>query len=211
MALKALRATAILCVGLLGAVATAQAHPHVFVTAKSEIVFEGGKVVAIQNHWTFDEFYTAMAVEGLDTNNDGIYSREELAELTKVNMAGLTEFDFFTFAKSGEAKVRFSAPVDAWMEHNDGLLSLHFKLPLAAPDVPGPKGLMVANTDPSLFIAFDMAKGDAVTLAGAPAGCTVIVGEMDDSADNKTLAGAFAQQLGPGSGGPKSALVTCKP
>jgi ABC-type uncharacterized transport system substrate-binding protein len=152
-----------------------------------------------------------MAVEGLDTNKDGIYSREELAELTKVNLSGLKEFDYFTFAKSGDAKVAFAAPVDAWMEHKDGLLSLHFKLPLATPAAPGPKGFMFANTDPSSFIAFELAKGDAVTLAGAPPACAVAVGDMEETADNKTLAGAFSQQLGPGSGGPKSALVTCKP
>lgn len=211
MSMKVLTATVGLSLGLLGAAVTAQAHPHVFVTAKTEIVFDTGKVAAIANHWTFDEFYTAMAVEGLDTNKDGIYSREELAELTKVNLSGLKEFDYFTFAKSGEAKIAFAEPVDAWMEHKDGLLSLHFKLPLATPAAPGPKGFMFSNTDPSSFIAFDLAKGDAITLAGAPPTCSVTVGEMDESADNKTLAGAFSQQLNQGSGGPKSALVTCKP
>ena len=33
-----------------------------------------------------------MAVEGLDTNKDGKYSREELAELAKVNVTSLKDF-----------------------------------------------------------------------------------------------------------------------
>jgi hypothetical protein len=55
------------------------------------------QITGIRQAWTFDEFYTAMAVEGLDTNKDGVYSKEELAPLAKVNVESLKEFDYFTF------------------------------------------------------------------------------------------------------------------
>ena len=190
----------------------AYAHPHVYVTSKAEIVYDHGRISAIQHHWTFDEFYTAMAIQGLDTNNDGIYSRDELAELAKVNMDGLKEFDFFTVATLGDKKVVFAAPLDPWLEHKDGVLTLHFKLPLAAPLAPDAVGFQFATYDPSYFIAFELAKGDAVTLAGAPTGCKITVGEMAQTADEKTLTGAMSQQLGGmgmGSGITKSAAVTC--
>ena len=190
----------------------ASAHPHVYVTSKAEVVYEQGRITAIQHHWTFDEFYTAMAIQGLDTNNDGIYSREELAELAKVNMEGLKEFDFFTAATLGDKKVAFAAPTDPWLEHKDGVLTLHFKLPLAAPLPTDAVGFQFAIYDPSFFIAFELAKGEAVTLAGAPAGCKITVGEMTQSADEKTLTGAMSQSLGGmgmGSGTTKSAAVTC--
>jgi ABC-type uncharacterized transport system substrate-binding protein len=187
-----------------------QAHPHVFVTAKAEVVYDQGQIVAIANHWTFDEFYTAMAIQGLDTNNDGIYTREELAELAKVNMEGLKEFDYFTFAKLGPTAAAFAAPVEPWLEHKDGVLTLHFKVPLKSPVPASSAGFSFSVYDPSYFIAFELAKGEAVTLAGAPAGCKVTVGEAEESADNKTLTGAFSQQFGAGSGGgTKSAAVTC--
>ena len=195
-----------------GAATPARAHPHVFVTSKEEVVYDAGKITAIQHHWTFDEFYTAMAIQGLDTNNDGIYSREELAELAKVNMDGLKEFDFFTYAKLGDKKIAFGAPTDYWLEHKDGILTLHFRLPLTDPVAADAKGFQFAVYDPSFFIAFELAKGDAVTLAGAPAGCKITVGEMTESADDKTLAGAMSQQLGTmgmGSGSTKSSAVTC--
>ncbi len=191
---------------------SASAHPHVYVTAKAEVLYEHGQITSIQHHWTFDEFYTAMAIQGLDTNNDGIYSREELAELAKVNMDGLKEFDFFTAATLGEKKVAFAAPTDPWLEHKDGVLTLHFKLPLASALSADAIGFQFAIYDPSFFIAFELAKGDAVTLANAPAGCKITVGEMAASADEKTLAGAMSQQLGGmgmGSGLTKSAAVTC--
>ena len=60
-------------------------------------MFDKGAITGIDQVWFFDEFYTAMAVEGLDTNKDGKYSREELHELAKTNMEGLKEFGYFTF------------------------------------------------------------------------------------------------------------------
>ena len=66
------------------------AHPHVWATVRSEIVFgPDQKITGIRHAWTFDEFYTAMAVEGLDTDKDGTYSKEELAPLAKVNIESL--------------------------------------------------------------------------------------------------------------------------
>ena len=71
---------------LLGLCAPANAHPHVWVTVETTLLYERGGFTGFRHKWTFDEFYSAMAVEGLDTNNDGKYSREELAELAKVNV-----------------------------------------------------------------------------------------------------------------------------
>ena len=198
-----------------GARESAEAHPHVWVTSKAEVVYEKSQIVAIQHHWTFDEFYTAMAIQGLDKNGDGIYSREELADLAKTNMDGLSEFDFFTFATLAKVKVEFAPPVDAWLEHKDGILTLHYRLPFKKPIPASTEGFSFAVYDPSFFIAFELAKGEAVTLAGAPAGCKVTAGVVEEpaeSADNQTLTGAFSAQLGGSvfaSGPTKAAVVTC--
>lgn len=207
--LTALLACAIWLTG--GANYPAMAHPHVWVTSKAEVVYEAGKIAAVQHHWTFDEFYTAMAIQGLDTNNDGIYSRQELSELAKVNMDGLKEFDFFTYARQGETKLTFGPPQDYWLEHANGILTLHFKLPLTAPLEAGAKGFQFAVYDPSAFIAFELAKGEPVTLAGAPQGCRVTVGKMEETPDEKSLTSAMQQQFGGGIGGAgtQSSVVTC--
>jgi ABC-type uncharacterized transport system substrate-binding protein len=38
-----------------------------------------------------------MAVQGLDTNGDGVCSKEELKPLAEVNVTSLKDFDYFTF------------------------------------------------------------------------------------------------------------------
>lgn len=192
--------------------APASAHPHVTVANRTSVVFEKGAVVALDHVWYFDEFYSAMAVEGLDTNKDGVYSREELAELTKTNAEGLKDFDYFTHAKSGDTALKVAAPTEAWSEFKDGQLSLHFRLPLEAP-VADPKGFQVAVFDPTYFIAFDLVKTDPVSLIGAPTGCKADVGVPKQEADAaKKLGESFFEQLGGGNYGlslAKTVTVVC--
>lgn len=186
------------------AAAPAEAHPHVWVTAKSRIVFENDAASAIAQTWTFDEFYTAMAIQGLDTNNDGQYSRQELDELAKINMEGLKEFGFFTQAKIGDGTIAFLPPTDAYLDYANGVLALHFTLPLQQRVPRTTPGFQVATFDPSYFIAFELAKDQAVTLTGAPQTCSVALTDAPQAAgqppppveQNNTLAGAFAEQFG---------------
>ena len=54
----------------------AVAHPHVQVQASANLLFsQTGQVTGIQHHWQFDEAYSAFAVQGLDANGDGKFSR----------------------------------------------------------------------------------------------------------------------------------------
>ena len=102
---------------VMGNGAPASAHPHVWVTVETTVLYENNTVTGFRHKWTFDEFYTAMAIQGLDTNGDGTYSREELSELAQVNIDGLKEFGFFTFPKLGQQTLDLDAPKEFWLEH----------------------------------------------------------------------------------------------
>jgi ABC-type uncharacterized transport system substrate-binding protein len=174
----------------------AQAHPHVWVLVKTTVPFNGNAIVGLQQHWTFDEFYAAMAIEGLDKNNDGVYDRQELAPLAQVNMDGMKEFKYFTFAKLGDAAIELSAPTDNWLEYSNKLLTLHFALPLARAVPAKANGLSFSTYDASFFIAFELAEKDPIALRGdVPSGCTAIVAKDQDDDDTKRLGDAFKQQF----------------
>lgn len=174
------------------------AHPHVFVTAATTVQINNGTITGFQHVWTFDELYSAMAVDGLDKNGDGKYSREELAELAKVNIEGLKEFDYFTQVALGGKAQRVAAPTAYWLEYKDGVLALHFDVPLAVPVLADAKNFMFAMTDPSFFIAFEMAKTDPVRLSeGAPKNCKVGPATADQAtADANRMSDALTQQFG---------------
>ena len=197
---------------------TAAAHPHVWVNAESTVLYKDGRIVGLKHRWTFDEMYSTMAIEGLDTNKDGVYSREELAELAKVNMEGLKEFGYFTYAKLGTADLKLKEPTDYWLEvDKQGALTLIFTVEFADALLAEAEGFAFSVADPSFFIAFELAKDDPVKLAGAPAGCKVTVGIPEKDAEelkrlNESFGGALTAgnaNAGSGMGYAKTAFVTC--
>ena len=149
----------------------ALSHPHVATTVKSDLVFnKDGAISGIRYAWSFDEFFSEFATQGLDTNKDGVYSREELAELAKVNVETLKESDYFTFGKSGEGKLEFGEPTDYWLEFKNKILTLHFTLPVKSGALKSGASLDVF--DPTYFVAFRFAQDNPVKLVGAPANCS---------------------------------------
>lgn len=187
-----------LAAGLTIGAVSALAHPHVWVSVKATVLYENGTMSGLQQAWTFDEAYTTMAIEGLDTNGDGNYDRKELEELAKVNIDGLKEFGYFTFAKLGDGDLTFNEPVDYWLEYAGGVLTLQFKLRLEKPVLAETSGFTFSVYDPSFFIAFDLAKDNPVKLAAsAPAGCKADVAiPAKDVEDTQRLGEAFFQELG---------------
>jgi ABC-type uncharacterized transport system substrate-binding protein len=212
---RVLAAVGLIGLATAGVARDAVAHPHVFLTQKVTVVFEQGAIVALDHVWTFDEFYSAMAVEGLDKNKDGIYSRDELAELAKVNIDGLREFNYYTFAKLAGADLKVGTVTDYWMEHGKGALSLHFRVPLDKPVLGEANGFEFAVYDPSYFVAFDYKDGESIRLSDtAPKTCKAAIAEPEKTAaDARRLGESFFEQLGGGPGAgvsfSKTVKVTC--
>ena len=91
---------------------SASAHPHVWVTMQSELVYApDGTVTGMRHAWTFDDMFSAFATQGIEAKKKGEFTREELAPLAEVNVTSLKEFDFFTYAKAErqEGRVQRSA------------------------------------------------------------------------------------------------------
>lgn len=203
---------------LAGTPRPASAHPHVWVTVETTVLYDGGKVTGFRHKWTFDDMYTAMAIEGLDTNKDGDYSREELKELAQVNIDGLKEFGYFTHVKLGEKDVPAKEPIDYYLEYKDKQLSLTFTLPLEEPVLAEAQGLNFSVYDESFFIAFDFVKTDPVKLSSAPHGCSATVGVPENELqDLQALNQAFGGQMtagnanqGQGTGYAQTVTLGCK-
>ncbi|CAM5761383.1 DUF1007 family protein [Bosea minatitlanensis] len=184
--LSALSGIGLLCAFLAG---PAQAHPHVWVKAKAEILFApDGRVRAIRHHWSFDEAYSAYITQGLDKNGDGKLTPDELAELAKVNMDSLPEVEFFTIAKINGRKQEFGTPDEAGLVFDNKILTLTYTLPLKNPP-PKSRSFGIEIGDPTYFVAFEIVEApDAVVTRDAPAGCIVRVNrppKLDDDVAQK--------------------------
>jgi ABC-type uncharacterized transport system substrate-binding protein len=168
----------------------ARAHPHVWITATSALIYApDGSISGVRHAWTFDDMFTTYALQGIETKTKGVYSREELAPLAQTNVESLKEFNFFTFAKADGKKEKFQEPVDYYLEYKDAALTLHFILPLKTPVKP--KQLALEVFDPAFFIDFKFEDKNPIQLVGAPATCQMKFQRPNDGTAN-------AQRLGEG-------------
>src|SRR5262245_22019588 len=177
--------------------ASAQAHPHVWVTMKSEVVYGAdGAATGVRHAWTFDDMFSTFATQGLASKEKGKFTREELAPLAEVNVTSLKEFDYFTQARLNGKKAELNPPVDYYLDFTDGLLTLHFTLPFKAPVKA--QSLDLEVYDGTYFVDFSFAEKEPVRLVGAPAACKLAVarpGEVPKSQPGE----AFFNNLEPSS------------
>jgi len=183
------------------ATTAAQAHPHVWVTMKSELLYAtDGSVTGVRHAWTFDDMFSTFATQGLESKEKGKFTREELAPLAQVNVESLKEYDYFTLAYVNGKKTELAQPIDYWLEFTDGLLTLHFTLPFKTPVKP--QTLNFEMYDPSWFVDFSFAEKNPVSLVGAPPACQLAIQRPGESnqANTKGQPGeAFFNNLGAGS------------
>lgn len=182
----------------------AQAHPHVWVVMRSALVYgPDGKLTGVKQEWTFDEAFSAFALQGLARQADGTYGDDVLKSLAEVNISSLKEYEYFVTAKSATSRLRLKDPVDYYLTYKDDALTLHFTLPLVKP-LPASSQVSIDIYDPTYFVAFEFAPKDAVRLVDAPAGCTEKVispPRMDtsnlseDFFENLAQSSAFSAQI----------------
>lgn len=178
----------------------ALAHPHVWVAAREEVLFDAqGRVEAIRHIWTFDEMYSAFAVQGLGKDGQPP-TREELAPLAKTNVESLAEFQYFTAVKTGPTYQEFGEPRDYSLEADaQKIVTLRFTLPLKTP-ISAHKPLTFMVYDPTYFVSIELEKKDPVILKNPPSGCSMstIKPEPLSASDQSKMTESYLSGLAPG-------------
>ena len=193
----------------------ASAHPHVWITVKSQLDFApDGKLSAVVHDWVFDEMYSSFATQGLAKPGE-LVKREQFAPLAKENAGSLAEIGYFTTLKIGGKAVDFGSVTDYWMqERPDHLVEFHVTLPLRTPEAVR-KFATLRVADPEYFIDFEFDDKDPVTLVSPPSGCSASVARPKplEAADKTKLTESFFTNLSPGTNfGFKmasSAIIAC--
>ena len=163
------------CCAVLAWSAPALAHPHVWVTMHSELIYApDGSVTGVRHAWAFDDMFSAFATQGYESKKKGEFTREELAPLAKVNVESLKEYDYFTYAMADGQKAPLADPLPGYyLDYKDAVLTLHFTLPFAKPVKA--KELKIDIYDPTIFVDFSFDKKDPIKLVDGPSGCKLDV------------------------------------
>jgi ABC-type uncharacterized transport system substrate-binding protein len=157
---------------LLATPINADAHPHVFVDARAEIVFDGaGQITAIRNSWTFDEAFSAYAKQGLKRLANGRLTPESLEALARVNIHSLALYKFFTYQRRAGKLEPVGVGEGQKLSDDGERLTLTFTVMPPQPIDPASGPLTFAVYDPEYFVAMSFVKDHPIRLVGAPAVC----------------------------------------
>jgi ABC-type nickel/cobalt efflux system permease component RcnA/ABC-type uncharacterized transport system substrate-binding protein len=158
--------------------APAAAHPHIFIDAKTTIVFDDqGAVAGFRHAWTFDEGMSAWWMQGLDTDGDGKVTTEESHDLALENMSGLKDYSYYTFAgEDRDLNLALETGRNPVFSFDGPRATLTFDLPLAQPYKMRAM-LEVVVDDPEYYVAITYPDASAVSLENAPEGCGVMLRE----------------------------------
>ena len=169
----------------LAARTPASAHPHVWITVKSQIAFTpDGKVSAVVHDWVFDEMYSSFATQGL-ANPGELVKRAQFAPLAQENAGSLADIGYFTTLKIGGKSVEFGSVTDYWMEERpDHLVEFHVTLPLKTP-TPAVEVPHLARRRPRVFHRFRIRRQGSGEASLAPAGCSASVAKPKPLEDGR--------------------------
>lgn len=187
---------------LLALQAPALAHPHVFIDAAVELdVADNGDLRSVRHEWTFDDMYSAFAVQGLPREK-GAPTEAALAKLAEEIIEKLDDVDHFTKAQAEGHELQVTGVRDARAIYDNGRLRLSFTLTLRA--IGGAADYVrVQVFDPQYVVAVTVK--DTVLVRG-PAHCRhALTGpqpldpadrrQLDDSTRTNQLASNFGAKL----------------
>lgn len=158
----------------------ASAHPHVFVEANLEIVRdEQGNVTELRHVWRFDELFSTTVVLDFDANTNDMLEPDELDAVSGTVTQSVGQENFFTEIRMGSQDIEFLAPEKINVDYKDGQILMFFATRLKTPVKPGDGDFKVSVSDPTYYVAMDIADDNAVMISGNSSGCSSLVQRPD--------------------------------
>ncbi|MFC2477086.1 MAG: DUF1007 family protein, partial [Catonella sp.] len=72
------------------------AHPHMFISAQTEFVWEGQKLQGAYETWTFDRFFSADIIQGYDSDKNGVFNTAEIQDIYDNAFINTQHYYYFT-------------------------------------------------------------------------------------------------------------------
>ena len=160
-------------VALLAAVALSgqsRAHPHVFIDAVTEVVFDKGKIVGLRQRWTFDDVFSLLMIEDFDTDKNRKFDKSEIEALRKDAFAAVREFGYFTHTRLDGKKMAADRVSEFTASMAKGRITYSFFVPFAAPVDPKTTKVDLGTYDDTFYVSVTYDALDPIRLVGAGSG-----------------------------------------
>lgn len=143
------------------------AHPHLFITNKTEIFVQKDKRVRLRFHWLFDSMFSLSLIRDHDRNRNNTFEPAEVERVRKKAFQNLRNYQYFLkiYLNNKRVYIRripyFSAGIEKGKQ-----VRYSFDVSLSSPLKKGENKLRVAIYDPTRFSFLNLASGKAVSLTG---------------------------------------------
>ena len=171
------------CIFLGAGVISAQAHPHVFASAKVELVGSpDGKLQALHNIWRMDELFSSTVLVEFDQNKNGVLDDDERVMVGSTVKQSIAEWGFYTVLEADGREVKLAPPDEIRVLWDSGQLLIFFEMNIVEPIEITTQKVTVFNLDESFYVAFDFANLDDVQLLGMPHCAKTMIQPDEDEA-----------------------------
>jgi len=189
---------AIIAAAVTGFAVPAMAHPHMFIDAGVEVIFDDqGRAAALRITWIYDDL-TSLGIlsdREMDPDFDGVLTPEELAAISGFDMEWDVGFDGDTYALLAATALVLSGPSEWSASYSDAKLrSTHLRR-FATPVDIAAQPLVVQTYDPSYYIAYAIVSETVLTGGTA---CTAQTFAPDRAAADAILQAAIMELAGGG-------------
>lgn len=175
---------------------TAAAHPHSFITLKTQIMVKDNQLTGLKMRWAMDELTSADLLYDAGNAKPGDEIWKKLAAEVMANVLG--QHYFTEFWHNGQ-KVKFlNRPTQYGMTRQEHQAVLTFILPLAEPQPLAGQKYTFSTFDPSYYVDMSYAEDDDVSLpAGLQKSCSVSVDTPEPSDETLNFASSLDKDDAP--------------
>ena len=147
----------------------AQAHPHVFIVQRLDVVFDDKGLAGIRVRWKFDDMFASMIAEDNDINRNGKFETNEIQTVKEKAFSFISEYNYFIFIKIDNTpfEVKFIRDFNAILENKK--LVYKFLIPCHVTATNHFKKVTVASYDPTYYTAIYFTQNKPVSLTAADA------------------------------------------
>ena len=145
----------------------ANAHPHVFIVQRLEVVFDDRGLAGIRIRWLFDDMFASMIAEDHDRNQNGHLEPSEVKTIKEKAFSYISEHNYFTFVKieNKPFQVKYITDFNAMLK--DNRIEYQFFVPCHVRAIRNMKRITVATYDPTYYTAIYFAQNRPVALIAA--------------------------------------------
>lgn len=162
---------------------TAEAHPHMWIDLKSEIIIQDQTLVsAIYQEWLFDDFFSASLIEEASQNPKG---REVgIKAVVEEILDNLEPHDYFTLINVNGKKIS-SNPIKSFeVDVRENRVWVSFSLPISKEVDITAQSLAYSVFDPTFYIEMLHFEGETVSFTGdVPTSCSTKIDQPNPSTE----------------------------